>query len=81
MNPDEQGPVDINTEIVPGETWTCETGILPGHQKYAITGLMNYYEMFQNGTFEMMPKYFRDPPAHILPVEESKKKKSRKNKL
>ncbi|CBY36479.1 unnamed protein product [Oikopleura dioica] len=77
MDPDEQGPVDINTEIVAGETWTCETGILPGHQKYAITGLMNYYEMFSNGTFEMMPKYFRDPPAHLtdpLPIVQKKKK-------
>ena len=53
----QQGPIDF----VEGKTgiWTCETGVLPGHQPDAIAKLVQYFPAFQNGDFKKLLSYVR----------------------
>ena len=54
---DQQGPIDF----VKGEqgVWTCETGVLDGHQPDAITNLMAYFPIFAEGDFSELVKFVR----------------------
>ena len=63
------GPI----EFVEGNkgTWTCETGILPGHQPDAIVRLRAYFKpAFGSGDFSNLLAYMRPdinkPSAHQL---------------
>ena len=63
------GPI----EFVEGNkgTWTCETGILPGHQPDAIVKLRAYFKpAFGSGDFSNLLAYMRPdinkPSAHEL---------------
>ena len=40
----EQGPIPDVWVKGQQDVWTCETGILPNHQKNAITNLVQYYK-------------------------------------
>jgi len=65
-DPDHQGPVSYSTDFETGVDYTCETGILPGHQRFAIKNMVNIYPIFQNGTFGQMVNYFRNTPKWLL---------------
>ena len=56
-NAAEQGPIPL----VKGEqdVWTCETGILPGHQDNAIALMMEFFPLFAEGDFSQMVKFVR----------------------
>ena len=61
----KHGPV----EFVEGkkDIWTCETGILPGHQPDAISKLRTYFKpAFGNGDFKNLLAYLR--PDHNKPT-------------
>ena len=55
-NSTEWGPNDIQKGR--GE-YTCETGILPGHQPTAIQDLMDNFDIFFGGDFTKMTNYLR----------------------
>lgn len=38
---------------------TCETGILPGHHPFAITRLVEEFDVFEGGDFSELDKYTR----------------------
>ena len=42
----EQGPLANVWVKGAKDEWTCETGVLPGHQPEAITKLVQYYRLF-----------------------------------
>ena len=52
---DKQGP----RQFVEGEEnkWTCETGILDGHNPLAITGLKTFFPVFKDGDFSQLLSY------------------------
>jgi len=70
-DPDHQGPVAYSTDFESGVDYTCETGILPGHQKFAIQNMVNIYPIFQNGTFGQMVNYFRNTPKWLTDYGDS----------
>jgi len=58
-NSTEWGPNDVTTDVISGETYTCETGILPGHRPTAIADLVENFEIFLSGDFTKMTHYLR----------------------
>ena len=56
-SPKEQGPIEL-VERQPDQ-WTCETGILEGHQPNAIERLMQAFPVFKDGDFSRLIDYMR----------------------
>ena len=63
----EQGPITLVANTP--DQWSCETGLLPGHNPVAINNMMNYFEMFKDGDFSTMLSYLR-PHKDLPDVEE-----------
>ena len=65
-NSTEWGPNDVTTDVISGETYTCETGILPGHRPTAIADLVENFEIFLSGDFTKMTHYLRNGVSNYL---------------
>ena len=42
--------------------WTCEVGMLPGHNPNAIENMQNHFPAFADGDFAKMVEYLRPHP-------------------
>lgn len=68
-NANEQGPISYSTDFKTEEDWSCETGILPGHQPHAIHNMQYYYPTFADGSFKTMINYLR--PSDKMSFDEN----------
>lgn len=74
-NATEWGPTVFTTDMVTGQDYTCETGILPGHHPTAIQDLMDNFDIFFGGDFTKMTNYLRGANNRV--VKQLKKKLSK----
>lgn len=65
-DPSSQGPITYNTDFISGTDYSCETGILPGHQPTALYNLKAYFPIFKEGNFKDMIHYLRNPPSEVI---------------
>jgi len=57
----ETGPIDFSTDFETEVDYSCETGILDGHQVNAIANLRSHFSAF-DADFRNMVNYLRNPP-------------------
>jgi len=61
----ETGPIPWTTDFQTEVDYSCETGILAGHQLDAVQNLRENFATFENGDFRTMINYLRNPPFSI----------------
>ncbi|CBY18098.1 unnamed protein product [Oikopleura dioica] len=53
------GPITIDTSFQTSVDFTCETGVLPGHQKNMLAKYTENFPIFEDGDFRKMVYYIR----------------------